>query len=120
MSALILIANGTEEIELSVFLSIPSSPTDTPTPTSTIAYDTLVRAGVRCTSAFVAATSELTPDSGSLLVTCSRGVVIRPDALFDAEIHTAVRALVLTNSRIIDLNARSRMRLMHSSSPAAQ
>ncbi|KAI0284615.1 class I glutamine amidotransferase-like protein [Russula aff. rugulosa BPL654] len=57
-SALVLIANGTEEMEF------------------TIVYDTLVRAGVTCTSAFVTSGQpETAPDAAQ----CSRGVRIVPD-----------------------------------------
>ncbi|KZV76676.1 DJ-1 protein [Peniophora sp. CONT] len=59
-SALILIAHGTEEMEF------------------TITYDTLVRAGVKCTSALIH------PDGtsdGSQHADCSRGVRIIPDII---------------------------------------
>ncbi|EIW77218.1 DJ-1 [Coniophora puteana RWD-64-598 SS2] len=56
---LILIADGTEEMEF------------------TIAYDTLVRAGIECTSALVSASSSATH------ATCSRGVKIVPDTIFN-------------------------------------
>jgi len=68
-SALILIADGTEEMEF------------------TITYDTLVRAGIRTTSAYVpedpavhgfGGTSTSTP-----VVKCSRGVKIVPDSYFE-------------------------------------
>ncbi|KAJ7615983.1 class I glutamine amidotransferase-like protein [Roridomyces roridus] len=64
-SAAILLADGTEEMEF------------------TITYDTLVRAGVACNSAYV-----LDPtDTGTLrnYATCSRGVRIMYDAVFQAE-----------------------------------
>ncbi|KAI0032615.1 DJ-1 [Vararia minispora EC-137] len=57
-SALILIADGTEEMEF------------------TITYDTLVRAGVKCTSAFVEPQGR---KSENTYATCSRGVRIVPD-----------------------------------------
>ncbi|KLO16151.1 DJ-1 protein, partial [Schizopora paradoxa] len=60
-SALIFIADGTEEMEF------------------TITYDTLVRAGIKCTSAFVG-------EATSKFATCSRGVKIVPDASLE-EIH---------------------------------
>ncbi|KAH7907912.1 class I glutamine amidotransferase-like protein [Hygrophoropsis aurantiaca] len=79
VKALILIADGTEEMEF------------------TITYDTLVRAGVQCTSAFVpdsatpppvpssAALLDTTPESKTTptLVECSRGVKILPDTTLD-------------------------------------
>ncbi|VDC07372.1 unnamed protein product [Peniophora sp. CBMAI 1063] len=57
-SALILIANGTEEMEF------------------TITYDTLVRAGVQCTSALIHLDGTT---GGSEYAECSRGVRIIPD-----------------------------------------
>lgn len=44
---------------------------------STIVYDTLVRAGVTCTSAFV--TSPAQPETGPDVAQCSRGVRVVPD-----------------------------------------
>ncbi|EIN08859.1 DJ-1 [Punctularia strigosozonata HHB-11173 SS5] len=64
-AALILIAEGTEEMEF------------------VITYDTLVRAGVQCTSAYVAAGPETTDTPHA---TCSRGVRIVPDAFFNDDI----------------------------------
>ncbi|KAG8811402.1 hypothetical protein FRC17_002462, partial [Serendipita sp. 399] len=71
-SALILLANGTEEMEF------------------TIVFDSLVRAGIECTSAFVPAESEvgLAHAGGWGLenptVTCSRGVKIVADTTLEA------------------------------------
>ncbi|TFY74733.1 hypothetical protein EWM64_g9279 [Hericium alpestre] len=72
-SALILIADGTEEMEF------------------TITYDTLVRAGVTCTSAFVP-----TPADASKLEATSppfargsRGINILPDTYFSPQALTA-------------------------------
>ncbi|KAG9052647.1 hypothetical protein FS842_009460 [Serendipita sp. 407] len=71
-SALVLIANGTEEMEF------------------TIVFDTLVRAGIECTSAFVPAEEEigLAHAGGwgidSPTVTCSRGVKIVSDTTLEA------------------------------------
>jgi len=62
-SALIFIADGTEEMEF------------------TITYDTLVRAGIKCTSAFVGEIS-------SSFATCSRGMKIIPDTSLE-EVHEA-------------------------------
>ncbi|KZV99603.1 DJ-1 protein [Exidia glandulosa HHB12029] len=59
-TALIFIADGTEEMEF------------------TITYDTLVRAGVKCTSVLVGTTSS--PG----LATCSRGIRIVPDITLDS------------------------------------
>ncbi|KAI0674572.1 DJ-1 [Trametes maxima] len=73
-SALILIADGTEEMEF------------------TITYDTLVRAGVACTSAFVS--DEIREgDSGSYesnppFVKGSRGIRILPDTYFSPQAST--------------------------------
>jgi protein DJ-1 len=93
-SALVLIANGTEEMELSVdyvweksvsFLLIIVT-------TSTIIYDTLVRAGVTCTSALVTSPDHSGPDETEPgAVQCSRGVRIVPDTLLSQlSAHTTV------------------------------
>ncbi|KAG2064040.1 DJ-1 [Suillus decipiens] len=67
VKALILIADGTEEMEF------------------TITYDTLVRAGIECTSAFVP--RSLSPygssDTSPPLAVCSRQVKILPDVTLD-------------------------------------
>ncbi|KAG1815112.1 class I glutamine amidotransferase-like protein [Suillus subaureus] len=67
VKALILIADGTEEMEF------------------TITYDTLVRAGIECTSAFVP--RGLSPygssDTSPPLAVCSRRVKILPDVTLD-------------------------------------
>ncbi|KAH7922700.1 DJ-1 [Leucogyrophana mollusca] len=66
VKALILIADGTEEMEF------------------TITYDTLVRAGVECTSALaVDATPPPASDTSPVLAVCSRGVKILPDITLD-------------------------------------
>ncbi|QRV78684.1 4-methyl-5(b-hydroxyethyl)-thiazole monophosphate biosynthesis [Ceratobasidium sp. AG-Ba] len=62
--ALIFLANGTEEMEF------------------TITYDTLVRAGISCTSAFVPdkeGEPTQTSEGEGLVATCSRGVRITAD-----------------------------------------
>jgi len=59
-SALVLIANGSEEMEFA------------------ITFDTLVRAGVTCTSAFVSETADAHPAPSSV-AKCSRGVKIIAD-----------------------------------------
>ncbi|PPR07501.1 hypothetical protein CVT26_013470 [Gymnopilus dilepis] len=65
-SALILIADGTEEMEF------------------TITYDTLVRGGVKATSAYVPDVNTATPQRVSPpTAKCSRGVHIMPDTYFD-------------------------------------
>uniref|UniRef100_A0A8H8CHD5 D-lactate dehydratase n=1 Tax=Psilocybe cubensis TaxID=181762 RepID=A0A8H8CHD5_PSICU len=66
-SALILIANGTEEMEF------------------TITYDTLVRAGVKTVSAYVAEypSTDVGGDRSPVVAKCSRGMKILPDMLFD-------------------------------------
>ncbi|KAF9652347.1 DJ-1 [Thelephora ganbajun] len=66
VAALILIANGTEEMEF------------------TITYDTLVRAGVECTSALVTPADE---DPASLVVTGSRGIKFVADVAFNPAAH---------------------------------
>ena len=56
-------------------------------PSSTISYETLVRAGVKCTSAFVM------PAGGapaSLVVTGSRGIKFVADAAFSSAAHGPV------------------------------
>ncbi|KAH9974148.1 class I glutamine amidotransferase-like protein [Lactifluus volemus] len=58
-SALVLIADGTEEMEF------------------TIVYDTLVRAGVNCTSVFITPSGSDKEEPG--FARCSRGVRIVPD-----------------------------------------
>ncbi|KAI0765314.1 DJ-1 [Fomes fomentarius] len=73
-SALILIADGTEEMEF------------------TITYDTLVRAGVKCTSAFVS-NDEPLADSGLFernppFAKGSRGINILPDTYFSPQAAT--------------------------------
>jgi protein DJ-1 len=83
-SALVLIANGTEEMELSVdYVWDKSVSFANYSNRSTIVYDTLVRAGVKCTSALVTSPGhsgldETEPLAGA--VQCSRGVRIVPDA----------------------------------------
>jgi len=62
-TALVLIADGTEEMEF------------------TIVYDTLVRAGIECTSAGVISVIEEREPNRPFV--CSRGVKIVPDAGFD-------------------------------------
>jgi len=66
-SALVLISDGTEEMEF------------------TITYDTLVRAGIKTTSAYVPDSEEpLTVGSTNLpIAKCSRGVNIMPDSYFE-------------------------------------
>ncbi|PPQ69977.1 hypothetical protein CVT25_001529 [Psilocybe cyanescens] len=66
-SALILIADGTEEMEF------------------TITYDTLVRAGVKTVSAYVVefASSNVGKGSNPPPAKCSRGMKILPDVFFD-------------------------------------
>ncbi|KAI0747006.1 DJ-1 [Daedaleopsis nitida] len=73
-SALILIADGTEEMEF------------------TITYDTLVRAGVSCTSAFVSSEERLA-DNGTFeknppFAKGSRGINILPDTYFSPQAAT--------------------------------
>jgi len=64
-SALILIADGTEEMEF------------------TITYDTLVRAGVNCTSAFVRDPTEQQKSVRPSFAKGSRGINIQPDTYLD-------------------------------------
>ncbi|KAH9835268.1 DJ-1 [Rhodofomes roseus] len=71
-SALILIADGTEEMEF------------------TITYDTLVRAGVSCTSAYVAAADAASQNKTSPpCATGSRGINILPDQQFSPQAAAA-------------------------------
>ncbi|KAF7795069.1 hypothetical protein EIP86_006213 [Pleurotus ostreatoroseus] len=67
--ALILLADGTEEMEF------------------TITYDTLVRAGVACTSAYVPAqdSGEGTPAQSPPFARGSRGINILPDTYFSPQ-----------------------------------
>ncbi|THH30992.1 hypothetical protein EUX98_g3173 [Antrodiella citrinella] len=69
--ALILIADGTEEMEF------------------TITYDTLVRAGIHCTSAFVSAVDTESPTNDAYhappFATCSRGIRIVSDEVFSPQ-----------------------------------
>ncbi|KAH9171054.1 class I glutamine amidotransferase-like protein [Lactarius sanguifluus] len=63
-SALVLIASGTEEMEF------------------TIVYDTLTRAGVKCTSALIAPSDQSGNDQPQpATAQCSRGIRIVPDVL---------------------------------------
>lgn len=65
-SALVLIANGTEEMEF------------------TIVYDTLIRAGVKCTSALIVPPDQSgndQPHDQLATARCSRGIRIVPDML---------------------------------------
>lgn len=75
--ALILIADGTEEMEF------------------TITYDTLVRAGVACTSAFVPAQGESDGETAGFnsppFAKGSRGINILPDAYFSPQNATPER-----------------------------
>ncbi|KAG8927820.1 hypothetical protein FRC02_007739 [Tulasnella sp. 418] len=76
-SALILVANGTEEMEF------------------VITYDVLVRAGIDCTSAFVSDNASAFPTPSSV-VTCSRGVKIIADIdLRDLEKPREYDALII-------------------------
>ncbi|KAF7291322.1 DJ-1 protein [Mycena indigotica] len=77
-SAAILIADGTEEMEF------------------TIAFDTLVRAGVACRSLFVPDPASVTADAPvPLYATCSRGLRVVYDATLDIEAHTDFDALII-------------------------
>ncbi|KIO33313.1 hypothetical protein M407DRAFT_241113 [Tulasnella calospora MUT 4182] len=76
-SALILIANGTEEMEF------------------VITYDTLVRAGINCTSALVNDIPDTLP-TPSPVAKCSRGVKIIADKdLADVEDPNSFDALII-------------------------
>jgi len=76
-SALILIADGTEEMEF------------------TITYDTFVRAGIACTSAYVVADGS--QNTTPIVATGSRGIKFLPDVLFSKinEIHGATKFDIL-------------------------
>ncbi|PCH44868.1 DJ-1 [Wolfiporia cocos MD-104 SS10] len=70
MSAVILIADGTEEMEF------------------TITYDTLVRAGIKCTSAYVPTEDSVARDTTNLPYAMgSRGIKIVPDTYFSPQAH---------------------------------
>ncbi|TFK91634.1 DJ-1 [Polyporus arcularius HHB13444] len=69
-SALILIADGTEEMEF------------------TITYDTLVRAGVSCTSAFVSSEKRDGNEQNPPFAHGSRGINILPDTYFSPQAAT--------------------------------
>ena len=77
-TALVFIADGTEEMELCVIITIQHVDYNMLTRYSTITYDTLVRGGIECTSALVGSTSQVN------VATCSRGVRILPDATLDS------------------------------------
>ena len=80
-SAFVLIAKGTEEMELSVDYVWDKSSFANYSNRSTIVYDTLVRAGVKCTSALVTSPGHSGLDETEPgAVQCSRGVRIVPDA----------------------------------------
>jgi len=85
-SALILIADGTEEMELYAVLVIAVSDLFNIMTISTITYDTLVRAGISCVSAHVTSSLPAAGDSNVSpnILTCkgSRGIRILPDASF--------------------------------------
>lgn len=84
-SALLLIAEGTEEMEVSGVLLSLISPLTLPASDLwsqfTITYDVLVRGGVNVKSAYVGSSAHSGPDDphGTDFVTCSRGVKIVPD-----------------------------------------
>ena len=92
--ALILLADGTEEMELSVhFVPILAQSSYSPALIySTITYDTLVRAGVSCASAYVA--TETDNAGGTLssppFARGSRGINILPDMYFSPQECTPV------------------------------
>jgi protein DJ-1 len=90
VAALVLIADGTEEMEL--YASARETILTAGLliePFSTISYDTLVRAGVKCTSAFVAPTDEA---PASLVATGSRGIKFVADVALDPAAHGPVGA----------------------------
>ncbi len=63
-----------------------------PTTTSTITYDTLVRAGISCTSAYVAADDdESSTFTNPPFAKGSRGINILPDTFFSPQEATPVR-----------------------------
>lgn len=101
--ALILLADGTEEMELYVqqlkhFLIPIITSSLINTTCSTITYDTLVRAGVSCTSAYVPAqntTSTTTTFSNPPFAKGSRGINILPDTYFSPQETTPVSNLLI-------------------------
>jgi len=83
-STLVLIADGTEEVELCVhFLLILQAIINSP---STITYDVLVRAGIKTTSAYVPEAKEgMTTTISPPAAKGSRGINIMPDIYLDIE-----------------------------------
>lgn len=72
---------------------------------STITYDTLVRAGVSCTSAFVPAhdpTKETSTFTNPPFAKGSRGINILPDSYFSPQESTPVRTLVTAGKYCIE------------------
>lgn len=104
IKALILIADGTEEMELydpSLHLLLLSMTArqahdDTVLLNSTITYDTLVRAGVSCTSAYVHAGGDNNDNNYTSppFAKGSRGINILPDTYFSPQDATPVAAFV--------------------------
>ena len=64
---------------------------------STITYDTLVRAGVACTSAAVYSPNEI-PD-GSKTLTCSRGIKIVADSAFEQVVNVGLWSAIAIPSQ---------------------
>jgi protein DJ-1 len=94
--ALILIADGTEEMELYALCSHLLVILYLPVTASTITYDTLVRAGVECTSAFIAAGSDNNATFNSPpFARGSRGINILPDMYFSPQECVPVRTFTL-------------------------
>jgi len=87
-TALILIADGTEEMELYVSFRHLKYNRWLNAPDSTITFDTLVRGGIKTASAFVPELSSTIMDASSsttpTIATCSRGMKIVPDTVFDS------------------------------------
>ena len=92
--------------------SHPSSDIHLPT-NSTITYDTFVRAGIKCTSAFVRPESEQEPSSVTA-ATCSRGVRIVPDTTLE-ELNVSSRAALISELIVCSL-----IRSLHISSLATR
>lgn len=98
---LILLADGTEEMELCVYCSVVlmNLIVTLRFVPSTITYDTLVRAGASCTSAYVPAqerTETNSTFSNPPFAKGSRGINISPDTYFSPQEASPVGIILST------------------------
>ena len=93
MKALIFIADGTEEMELYVENMRSDLSYSHNSIFSTIAYDTLVRAGIQCTSAYVKPLGINDDSANPLVAECSRGMKIIPDVALSTVVDPVRRSL---------------------------